>query len=132
MSRNMFFKLGMRYAGSSRTNGTGFPLNMVSFKSSAEVTATAKPSRYRNIMTSAPYLGKNAAVNSAYTGIFAEQDMNGMMKMVIFLSRLLVSVRVDMIAGTEQPKPMSIGTKLLPLKPILRSMVSMTNAMRAM
>ena len=34
-------------------------------------------------------------------------------------------------AGTEQPKPISIGTKLLPERPIFRSSLSMTKAIRA-
>ena len=36
---------------------------------------------------------------------------------VIFRSRSLDSVLVAIIAGTEQPNPTSIGTKLLPEKP---------------
>src|SRR5574344_2811049 len=53
MSSAMFFIDGMRYAGSSSTNGTGFPLNAVFFSSSAERIATTNPKMYRNIMTSA-------------------------------------------------------------------------------
>ena len=34
--------------------------------------------------------------------------------------------------GTEQPKPMSMGTMLLPDRPIFRSSLSMTKATRAM
>ena len=41
--------------------------------------------------------------------------------MVILRSRSLDTVRVAMMAGTEQPKPMSMGTKLRPDRPILRS-----------
>ena len=63
--------------------------------------------------------------------IFAEQLINGMSSMVIFLSRSDESVRVAMIAGTEQPKPMSIGTKLRPESPMRRSSLSITNATRA-
>ena len=65
-------------------------------------------------------------------GSFAVQLMNGMSRMVSFLSRSLESVRLDMTAGTEQPNPMSMGTMLLPERPTLRSSLSMTNAMRAM
>ena len=36
-----------------------------------------------------------------------------------------------MIAGTEQPNPISIGTKLRPDNPVFRSSLSMTNATRA-
>ena len=61
-------------------------------------------------------------------GIFAEQLINGTSSMVIFLSRSEDSVLVAMTAGTEQPKPISMGTKLRPDSPILRSSLSMTNA----
>ena len=47
--------------------------------------------------------------------------------MVIFLSLSEESVLVAMIAGTEHPKPISIGTKLRPDKPIFRRSLSITN-----
>ena len=50
---------------------------------------------------------------------------------VIFRSRSLARVLVAIIAGTEQPKPMSIGTNDRPESPILRSSLSITNATRA-
>lgn len=58
--------------------------------------------------------------------------MNGVSRMVMRRSRSLDSVRVAMMAGTEQPKPMSIGTKLRPDRPMRRSSLSITNATRAM
>ena len=60
------------------------------------------------------------------------QLMNGVIMIVMRRSRSLVSVRVDMMAGTLQPNPISIGTTLLPDRPILRSSLSITNATRAM
>jgi hypothetical protein len=48
--------------------------------------------------------------------------------MVIFLSRSLGRVRVAIIAGTEQPKPISIGTKDRPESPIFLRSLSMTKA----
>ena len=51
--------------------------------------------------------------------------------MVILRSRSLDNVRVAMIAGTEQPKPINIGTMLRPERPILRKILSMTKATRA-
>ena len=54
-----------------------------------------------------------------------------MRRIVIFLSRSDASVLVDIIAGTEQPKPISIGTKLLPERPIFLSSLSITNAILA-
>ena len=64
-------------------------------------------------------------------GSLAEQLMNGVSRIVILRSRSLGSVRDAMIAGTEQPNPMSIGTMERPDRPILRSSLSMTNATRA-
>ena len=58
--------------------------------------------------------------------------MKGMSMMVIRRSRREGRVLVDMTAGTEQPKPMSMGTMLLPDKPIFRSSLSITKATRAM
>ena len=58
--------------------------------------------------------------------------MNGVRRMVIRRSRSEASVRVDMMAGTEQPKPISIGTILRPERPIFRSSWSMKKATRAM
>ena len=58
--------------------------------------------------------------------------MKGVSRMVIFLSRWLGSVRVDITAGTVQPKPISMGTMLRPDRPILRSSLSMKKATRAM
>ena len=57
--------------------------------------------------------------------------MNGVKRIVMRRSRSEGSVRVDMMAGTEQPKPMSSGTILRPDSPILLSHLSMTKAMRA-
>ena len=64
-------------------------------------------------------------------GILAEQLMKGVSRMVIFRSRSEDTVRVAMIAGTEQPKPISSGTMLRPDRPILRSSLSITKATRA-
>ena len=82
-------------------------------------------------MTNAAYLGKNAAQNTEYIGIFAEQLINGVSITVIFLSLSEDSVLVAIIAGTVQPKPISMGTMLLPESPILRRSLSMTNAILA-
>ena len=51
--------------------------------------------------------------------------------MVILRSRSLDTVRVAMMAGTEQPKPMSLGTMLRPDRPLLRRSLSITKAPRA-
>ena len=65
-------------------------------------------------------------------GIFAEQLMKGVSNIVIRRSRSEGSVRVDMTAGTVQPKPIKSGTMLRPESPIFRSSLSITKAMRAM
>lgn len=54
--------------------------------------------------------------------------MKGMSMMVMRRSRRDGRVLVDMTAGTEQPKPISMGTILLPERPILRRSLSMTKA----
>ena len=79
-----------------------------------------------------PRPGKNAAQRKAYTGIFAVHDIKGMRRMVSLRSRSEGNVRVDITAGTEHPKPTSMGTTLRPESPRRRSRRSMTNAMRAM
>ena len=61
-------------------------------------------------------------------GSFAVQDMNGVSRIVIFLSRSLGSVLVDITAGTVHPNPMSMGTMLRPERPIFLSILSMTKA----
>ena len=78
---------------------------------------TKIPVAYSKIMTNAALLGKKAAVNIAYIGSFALQLIKGVKRMVIRRSLSLDNVLVDMMAGTEQPKPISIGTKLLPDRP---------------
>ena len=65
-------------------------------------------------------------------GSLAEQLINGVSRIVILRSRSLDRVRVAIMAGTEQPKPMSMGTKLRPERPMRRSSLSITNATRAM
>ena len=58
--------------------------------------------------------------------------MNGVSRIVMRRSRSLGRVRVDMTAGTVQPKPISIGTMLRPDRPIRLRSLSMTKATRAM
>ena len=64
-------------------------------------------------------------------GILAEQLIYGTSMMVMRLSRSEETVRVAMMAGTEHPKPISSGTKLLPESPSFLSSLSITNATRA-
>ena len=57
--------------------------------------------------------------------------MNGTNIMVILRSRSEGRVRVDIIAGTEQPNPINIGTKLRPDRPMQRNSLSIKKATRA-
>ena len=58
--------------------------------------------------------------------------MNGISMIVSFLSLLEGRVLVAMMAGTEQPKPISNGTMLLPDRPIFLKSLSTTNAILVM
>ena len=58
--------------------------------------------------------------------------MNGTTSMVTSLLRLLSMVRVAMMAGTLQPKPMMRGMKDLPWRPMRCMNLSMMKAARAM
>ena len=65
-------------------------------------------------------------------GILAVQLMKGVRRMVIRRSRSLGRVRVDITAGTVQPKPTMRGTMDRPERPSFRSRVSMKKATLAM
>ena len=57
-------------------------------------------------MSTSPCLAvKNAATSNREDGRRAEHDMNGMVRMVTKRSRRFSRVRVAMMAGTPQPKP---------------------------
>ena len=62
----------------------------------------------------------------------AEQDMKGKTSIVIKRLRGFSIVRVAITAGTLQPKPITIGIKDLPCKPIRCINLSMIKAARAM
>ena len=89
------------------------------------------PRMYSPVMTRAALSGKKTAQKKAYMGSFAVHDMNGVSSTVSLLSRNDGSVRLDMTAGTEHPKPISSGTMERPESPMRRNGRSMTNAMRA-
>ena len=79
--------------------------------------------------TTSPAQGpKKAEAIMPYTGSLAEQDMKGISRMVMRRSFSFSMVRAPMMAGTEQPKPISIGIKALPLRPNRRKSRSMMNA----
>ena len=63
--------------------------------------------------------------------LILDAAQKGVSKIVSLRSLAEGSVLVAMTAGTVQPKPISMGTMLRPLRPILRSSLSMKNATRA-
>ena len=67
-----------------------------------------------------------------YTGRRPAHDIMGMMSMVTKRLLWFSMVRVAMMAGTLQPKPMIMGMNDLPCRPILCMSLSMMNAARAM
>ena len=79
-------------------------------------------------MTTAPCPGKKAAVKKPYIGNLAVQLINGVSIMVIFLSRSEGKVRLAITPGTVHPNPISMGTILLPERPIFLSSLSITKA----
>src|SRR5574344_313231 len=89
------------------------------------------PIKYKPTIIKAPCFGKNAAVKNEYIGNFAEQLINGVSRIVIFLSRSEGNVLLAITAGTVQPNPISIGTILRPESPIRLNNLSITNATRA-
>ena len=60
--------------------------------------------------------------------VSVEQLINGVNMIVILRTRSLGRVRVDITAGTVQPKPINIGTILRPERPIFLKSLSITKA----
>ena len=90
------------------------------------------PMMYSDSITNAFCSVKNAPINNIYTGSRAEQLINGTIIIVMARSFLLVISRAAMMAGTLQPKPISIGMNELPCNPIRCMILSMVYATRAM
>ena len=76
--------------------------------------------------------GKNAPAKRTKIGSRPAQDMNGMMAMVMRRDLRLSIERVAMMAGTLQPKPITIGMNDLPCRPIRCMSLSTMKAARAM
>ena len=76
--------------------------------------------------------GKKAPAKSTKMGRRPAQDMKGMMAMVTSRLFRLSMLRVAMMAGTLQPKPMTMGMKLFPCRPIRCISLSTMKAARAM
>ena len=71
-------------------------------------------------------------MSSIQMGSRAPHDISGSTSIVTRRSRSFSRVRVAMMPGTEQPKPVSIGMKLLPCRPKRCMTRSMRKAARAM
>ena len=76
--------------------------------------------------------GKKAPAMSTKMGRRPAQDMNGMMAMVMRRDFRLSMLRVAMMAGTLQPKPITMGMNDLPCRPMRCMSLSTMNAARAM
>ena len=75
---------------------------------------------------------EQGAGEQADDGHLGPAEYKGVVMTVIRRSRSFSMVREAMTPGTPQPEPMSMGIKLLPLRPNLRKIRSMMNATRAM
>ena len=78
---------------------------------------------------------KNATIAPATAvrmGSFAPQEKKGITLMVAVRSFSSARVRVFIMAGTEQPKPIIMGMKALPESPKRRNTLSRMKAIRAM
>ena len=87
-----------------------------------------------NVITSAFPTPKNATIAPATAvriGSFAPHEKNGITLIVAVFSFSSAKVRVLIIAGTEQPKPIIIGMNARPDKPNLRKILSKIKATRA-
>ena len=67
-----------------------------------------------HISASAGLWGKKAPTSNTNIGSLPAQDMKGISAMVIRRLLRLSMVRVAIMAGTLQPKPITMGMKLLP------------------
>ena len=81
------------------------------------IKATIIPSTYKLNKTKPWWVGKNASTNTAYIGILAPQDINGLISIAIILSFLFSKVLVDIIPGTLHPTETIIETKVFPCNP---------------
>ena len=114
------------------TNGSSSPGTMCLPKIRATIAAKTMPNPYMEKITSPAYPPNSVPASRAYTGSRALHDIKGATMIVTSLSRSDSSVRVAMIAGTLQPKPMIIGMNAFPWRPIACMIRSIRKAARAM
>ncbi len=128
------FNWGVRYVGNSIIKGGTFSLCVVLFITITETIATKIPSIYMEKVkspASTPTAAAIAAAIMAINSAFAPQVKNGITRIVLILSFSVASVRVLIIAGIAQPKPIIIGIKARPETPNLRKIRSNIKAIRA-
>src|SRR5574342_153522 len=113
------------------TNTEVSPFNSVFENTLASKSATTIPKTYKLNTTNAFCSTKNAPTNKAYTGRRAEQDINGVKRIVINLSFGVSIVLAAIIPGTLQPNPIIIGINAFPFSPTDSIMRSITSATRA-
>ena len=113
------------------TKGVSSVLNQNVLNSFAVAIATSTPRIYNPRKTSAACFSKNVPTSKHIWSSLAEQDMNGLIRMVIILLERLSIDLDDIIAGTLQPKPIISGIKDFPCRPILCMSLSIMNAARA-
>ena len=130
-----FLNAGKRYAGNSIMNGGVSPRIVVFRIKSTAQTAIIIPARYiERVMTSTfptPNTSKIPPAIAVRMGSFAPQEKKGITLIVAVLSFSSARVRVFIIAGSEQPKPIIIGINALPESPKRRKILSSTNAILA-
>ncbi len=68
------------------------------------------------------------SANNTYIGSLAEQDINGVMNIVLFLSFSLSNALDAITAGTVQPNPNTIGKNAFPDNPSILIIPSITYA----
>ena len=122
---------GKRYTGNSSTKFDRFFLNTVFLSVHAANTATATPMAYTEKTTKSALSGNMAATMIDHIANFAPHEKNGISINVSRFSFSLSSIRVPIMAGTEHPKPISIGKMALPDNPNRRRGRSIRKATRA-
>src|SRR5690554_555374 len=120
-----FLRLGILELGNSRIKLPSLFLFENRLMTMATNKATPKPSKYNPIMYKPCTLikpnrysfGAIKETKKTYTGNLAEQDINGMMKIVMNRSLLFSMERAAIIAGIEQAKPPTSGITDFPFIP---------------
>ena len=131
VSRSTYFNCGIRYFGNSITNGVSSLVKSTFLNNLAKIQAKAIPVKYTKNITRALWEAKKVPISRIYTGSLALHDTNEVTNMVIIRELRFSIVRVAIIAGTEQPKPIIRGINDLPCKPILCIRRSIIKAARA-